>query len=177
MADGLIQNQNRLDAKLGVNSVQGVVPMLIHNNTTAATATAAATTQTLMSYSLPANALNEDGRSVRIRAVFSTAANTNTKTFLITFGSTTVATSAASAFANSTSAVLEAVVTRTGAATQDSFGSFFTTDTTSTTTRGGSSALGAPTETLSAAVTIAAKGTQGSASADITCEYLEVWLY
>lgn len=176
MADGILKAQDRIEAVVGVNSLQGNMPLILHKNTTAASATAAATTQTLMSYSLPAGALNENGRGVKIRAVFSTAANTNTKTFLITFGSTTVSASAASAFANSTSAVLEATVIRTGAATQDAFGTFLTTDTTTTTTRGGSYAPSTPTETLSGAVTIAAKGTQGSASVDITCEYLEVTL-
>lgn len=173
---GTVEQVNRLDAIVEVSGARGVMPILLYSNTTQAAATAAATAQTLMSYSLPAGALNEDGRSVRIRAVFSTAATTNVKTFIIKFGSTIVATSAASAFANSTEAVLEAVVTRTGAATQDSYGTFFTTDTTSTTTRGGASALATPTETLSAAVTIAVVGTQGSAAIDIFAEKMEVWL-
>lgn len=84
------------------------------NTATAGTATGT-TEQVLATYSLPANALNTVGRRLYIRAQFSTAANTNTKTFRLYFGAQVVSNTTAVSAAGS---VLEMRVIKTGASTQ-----------------------------------------------------------
>ena len=124
------------------------------------TATAAATTQTLASYTIPAYFLNTVGQSVRIKAVFTFAANTNNRTPIITFGTFTY-----TGTLNATSAGTESVeclVTRTGVSTQ----AITCTGMTQTTPIINSYTAGTSPETAGIAVT--GQCTQGSASADCT---------
>lgn len=124
------------------------------------TATAAATTQTLGSYTLPAGHLSAVGQSIRVKGVFTFAANTNNRTPIITFGTftytgTTNATS-------SGSEGLECVITRTGVSTQ----AIVCTGMTQTTPIVYSYSAGTSPETAGIAIT--GQCTQGSASADCT---------
>lgn len=134
------------------NSNKGVLN--VYGTSTATTGTSE---ETLASYSLPANALCRDGQSVRIRAWGTTAANGNDKTEKLYFGSTTLISTGALA-ANAKDWYLEATVVRTGAATQTAVANgqanaaIVATDVT------------APTEDLTAAVTIALKATDGTAA-------------
>jgi hypothetical protein len=80
------------------------------------TATAAATTQTLGSYTMPANYLSTVGQSIRVKGVFTFAANTNNRTPIITFGTFTYTGTLNAISAGSEG--LECVITRTGASTQ-----------------------------------------------------------
>ena len=124
------------------------------------TATAAATTQTLGSYTLPANYLTNIGQTLRIKGVFTFAANTNNRTPIITFGTFTY-----TGTLNATSAgteALECIVVKTGASTQE----ITCTGMTQTTPIIYSAAAGSSPDTANIAIT--GQCTQGSASADCT---------
>lgn len=75
---------------------------------------------TIASVTLPANALNVNGKGVRIRAWFSTAANVNSKSANIKFGATVLATATTTTSAQGL--IVEAVVVRRGAASQEAAG-------------------------------------------------------
>ena len=75
----------------------------------------------LITYSLPANSLSADGKGVKIKAWGTTAANGNTKTIKLHFGSTVVRQIGASAI-NDKDWKIDAIVIRTGASTQDALG-------------------------------------------------------
>lgn len=74
---------------------------------------------TLQTFTLPANALNVNGKAIKIRAVFTTAANANIKTIKLHFGSTVIANSGA-ADINNRIIYFDAIVVRTGASAQRS---------------------------------------------------------
>lgn len=137
---------------------------VIYVNVTPAS-TAGTSEETLMSYSLPANALNANGRALRITAVCSTAANANNKGLKILFGAASVADNGIKAV-NNGSIILSGIVIRTGASTQLAFGGSDSRgtgldihDNTLTTSAA---------ETLSNAVTIALRGTTPTSAGDIT---------
>jgi hypothetical protein len=114
--------------------------------------------QTLGTYSLPANALDQAGRKLRIMASFGTAANTNNKTCTLNFGSESVSTPAMATSAEN--AWLQLIVTKTGASTQTVWGngaSLATPIAVYTTT--------AAAEPDTAAIVIAAICTDGTSSA------------
>lgn len=144
------------------NSLQGV----LHVDSTAATTTGTAE-ESVMSYSLPAGALKRNGQSLRIRAWGTTAANGNNKTQKLSFGSATLVSTGALA-ANAKDWYLEAIVVRSGDATQvavangQANGAIVLTDYT------------APTQDLTAAVTIAVKCTDATAAADSLVKCLMV---
>ncbi|MCH8049345.1 hypothetical protein IH979_01390 [Patescibacteria group bacterium] len=75
----------------------------------------------LMTYSLPANSLSADGKGVRISAWGTSAANGNTKTVKLHFGSTVLRQVGPSAL-NAQDWRIEATLIRTGASTQDAVG-------------------------------------------------------
>ena len=133
------------------NTGQGVLDV----DTTAVTTTGTSE-ETIQSYSLPAGALKRNGQSLRVRAWGTTAANGNDKTVKLTFGATTLVSTGALA-ANAKDWYLEAIVVRTGAATQEAIangqfnGAIVVTDRT------------APAETLADAITIATKVTDATA--------------
>ena len=135
------------------NTGQGVLDV----DTTAVT-TATTSEETIQSYTLPADALKRNGQSLRIRAWGTTAATANDKTIKLTFGSTTLISTGALA-ANAKDWYLEAIVVRTGAATQEAIANgqanaaIVATDRT------------APTETLADAITLAVKATDATAAA------------
>lgn len=125
------------------------------------TATAAATTQTLGGYTLPASYLTNVGQSIRIRVQYTTAANANSKTPVIVFGTFTY-TGTALTGAGAQSASYECTVTKTGASTQNIVCSGLSVVTPVAVT----SASGTSTDT--ATIAINGQCTQGAASADCT---------
>ena len=72
---------------------------------------------TLHTFTLPADALNADGKAIRIKAIFRTAANANVKTIKLHFGGTVVGQSGAAAI-NNRIIYFDAIVVRTGASVQ-----------------------------------------------------------
>jgi hypothetical protein len=133
---------------------------------TAAAATAAGTAeQVLATYSLPAGTLDAVGRTIRIRAFFVTAANTNGKTCKLYFGSKSISTG--SVTTSAAAPYLELVVTKSGSSTQiiGGIGYGGTTGIVPVALTG----AGTATETDTAAIVIKASGTDGTDSAgDIT---------
>jgi hypothetical protein len=166
-----------LDA--GIDELQtaaGIAPTALANiggnlsidNGTAGT-TAVITEETLLTYTLPASSLTQDGRGVRIRAWGTTAANANLKTIKLKFGATNVLDTGAVA-SNGETWYFEADVYRTGAATQDAIGKpyFYVAAI-----NGGQ--ITNPAETLSAGFAIVVSGQNGTATAnDIVAEGLSV---
>ena len=75
----------------------------------------------LMSFSLPANSLNADGKVIRIIAWGTTGANANEKIVKLFFG-TAVVRQIGSAAINNKDWRIDAVVVRTGASAQDALG-------------------------------------------------------
>ena len=123
----------------------------------------------LISESLPAGTLSVDGDAIRIVAAGTFAANANNKTVKLYFGGTVLVSSGAVAVNNGNWRI-EALVIRTGAATQKASASLACSDPATLAARSG---YAAPTETLSGAVTIKVTG-EGTADGDVTAELLHV---
>ena len=144
----------------------GVVTVPNMDNTT--TASGAGSPANLKSYALPANALAANGQAIRVTAWGTTANNGNAKALRIAFGATlvanfTLATGTAAAW------IVKALVSRTGAATQDAVQEYGQHSSTSATGPN----ITTPAETLSGAVTVQCSCTQTSA-ADVVQEGLLV---
>jgi hypothetical protein len=122
------------------------------------TATAAATTQTLASVTIPANTFTTTGAAYRIKGTWTKAANVNSVTPIITFGTFTY-----TGGANTTSAgseTLECLIVRTGVSTQ----STTCNGVNQVTPIAAAYAAGTASEVADIAVT--GQCTQGAASAD-----------
>lgn len=122
------------------------------------TATAAATTQTLASTTVPANTFTTTGAAFRIKGTWTKAANVNSITPIITFGTYTL-----TGGANTTSAgseTLECLVVRSGVSTQN----ITCNGVNQVTPIAATYAAGTSPETADIAIT--GQCTQGSASAD-----------
>jgi hypothetical protein len=129
-------------------------------NTTQA-ATAANTTETdLWTYTLPANALDQDGKAIRVTTWGTTAATANTKRMRLYVGSTLVADNGATA-ANNLSWRHTVLIIRTGAAAQVNLGEYQIQNTVSAT-----AGHVASTADTTAAITIKLSGTNGTAAAN-----------
>lgn len=130
---------------------------VLTTNTTQAGTTAVTTEEELWTYSLPANTLNANGKAVKITAYGTCAANGNTKNMRVYFGST-AGVLLTGAF-NGSSWKIVVIVTRTGETAQllSGAGQAGGTANTNVTTA---------SQTLSGAVAIAMKGTNGTAAAD-----------
>jgi hypothetical protein len=125
----------------------------------------------LWTYSLPANALLENGRGVKIRACVNLAATATTKTTKLYFGSTVIATRAAAD--NDSDLWIEATVLRTGGATQVASSLVVNRNTAATLVL-----VTAPTETLTSAVTIKITGQNGTGNLnDIVFKHVSVELF
>lgn len=149
--------------QVSVNRSRGAISGNLITYSTTAAATAANTTETdLWSFSLPASTLVENGQAVRVIVHGATAANANTKTLRLYFGSTLVGSMSGAANNNTWS--FQADVIRTGATTQQAnVLGFLGTITAS------ANAFTTPAETLSGAITIKVTGQNGTAAAsDIT---------
>lgn len=133
----------------------------------ATTCTIADTNTTdLWTFNLPANTLNEDGKTVRITAWGTTAANVNNKTEQATFGGTVIATRGPNADSGF-SWVLRADVMRTGASAQLAHGN------SEAATTGAVAAYVLRTTTIAAdntqPITLKVTGLNGTASAGDVC--------
>ena len=141
--------------------------------TTTATASTATGTgeQVLATYSLPANALDVTGRTLRIKAAFTAASNGNNKTFKLYFGASAITSGTLTT--SGKNGVAELIVTKSGSSTQIVYGTMLV-DTTPITPY--VNASGSDTDT--SAITIKFSGTDGTNSAgdivldSFTIEYL-----
>jgi hypothetical protein len=120
----------------------------------------------LWTYTMPANTLSADSYGVRITAYVTTAANANNKTVALTFGATTLVTTATAGY-NNTLFIFTFTVYRTGASAQSSFGQYGRRDF--------GSGEGAPSDNFTyttpaadttAAIAIKIVGTNGTANAN-----------
>ena len=75
---------------------------------------------TLQTFTLPANALNANGKAIRIRATFVVANNNNVKTVKLHFGATVIASSGPSDLLQNLVVYFDVIVVRTGASAQRS---------------------------------------------------------
>lgn len=142
---------------------------IINVDTTAGSTAANTTETTLITYSLPANSLDANGKGVRIRVTGQTANNANTKTVRLYFGTTVLFSNDITTAPNNQSWEFDAVVIRTSATTQKciSRGTVGVAPQTTTYTGAG--------ETLTSGVTIKVTGQNGTAMAsDITAQMMIV---
>ena len=135
-------------AQKGTGTATGPVSVVLHANTTAV-GNVGAGEDDLMTYSLPANTLSANGKGVRITACVTYAANGNTKTIKLYFGSTVLVTR--SAGDNGSFIKLEGYVTRTGASTQEASGFLYFTN-------GSALTRSTPAEDTTGAITIKMTG-------------------
>lgn len=143
--------------QLVIDVNNGVGGQLFSQVPTVATAAGTAE-QFLSSYTLPPNYLARNGQSVRFKATFSFAANTNNRTPKIYFGTTVTKAGTVNATSGG-SASYECIVSRSGAATQTSscVGLDGVTNVVQTFPGG--------TEDLTTAIAIRASCTDGTSSA------------
>src|SRR5437667_4131818 len=149
-------------------STAAAYPITTPDVDTATTSSGAGSPANLKSYTVPANTLDVNGLGLKIRAWGTTANNANAKAFRIAFGATLVANftltiSTAGAW------YVEAMVYRTGAATQKAIQTYAQHAATTPT----APLLTTPAETLSGAVVVQCSCTQTSA-ADVVQEGLTV---
>ncbi len=145
---------------------QGHVAGALKVNSTAV-GNVGAGTDDLITYSLPANTLNANGRTIRINAWGTTANNAAAKTVTLEFGSQTIMTQALTANIAGTWRIT-AYVSRTGSGTQDIFAELLQLATVVH-----KQTLTAGTQTDTAAITIKCTGTATSDN-DIVQEGLVV---
>lgn len=138
------------------------------NTFAVATGTIADTNETVLwTYTLPANSLNANGTKIRIRAWGACAANANNKTMRLYFGATVLNLSGTAAFNNNTFQY-DAIVIRTGAATQVALavGDTATAGAGLAGTNLGNHIQTAPTEDTTAAIVVKVTGQNAVASAN-----------
>lgn len=134
--------------------------MGVINSTYATVGTGTGTSeQVLGTYSLPANALDQVGRRLKIRATFHCAANANNKTMKLYFGASVISTGVLAT--NDKNGWLELDVVKSGASTQIVCGRG-QVDTTMLTPYVNASGADADT----AAIVIKFSGTDGTSSAN-----------
>jgi hypothetical protein len=129
-----------------------VIQTLTSNSTTAGTP-ASVNPTTLWSYSLPANALDYDGKAIRVTAWGTVSATVGVKGAQIQFNNDVV--SVRGTGQTSVTWWLQAVVTRTGAATLQGFGTDFTGNSVS----GAGPTISSPGISTATAITISVVGT------------------
>ncbi len=148
----------------GQTVVNGRTSPMLTTSLVAASTTAVTTAEDLISYTVPANTLRI-GQRVRIKAWGSTAANANTKTGRLFFGSANLG--GWSAALNAVGWSITAEVFITGSATQEYVRESLTSSMQVT--------RGDTTQSLSSTIAVKFQGQNGTASAgDITCEGLTV---
>lgn len=119
----------------------------------------------LVNYSLPAGTLSADGKKLRLRIFVSFAANANSKTVRIYFGST-VMTFPNAVAVNGGNGLYLLEVTRTGASAQSLTGRLSYANSNTGNEGGNSNRYEAPAENTANAITIKVTG-QGSATGDV----------
>lgn len=167
--DVVLTGKNKIGAA-GVNAtgqrvVNGVTSDMVYLNTGSVATTAVITAEDLMSYTIPASAL-KPGMRVRIRAWGTTAANGNSKTFRLFFGSANLGGQVTST--SGAGWELDATVVVTGSNTQEYSRIGYASTVVSLGT-------GTPTETDTNAIIVKMQGQNGVASSgDITCQGFSV---
>lgn len=141
---------------------------VIFGNTAVAATATGTTEQILATYSLPANALNTVGRRLRVHAQFSTAANVNTKTFRLYFGTQVISNSTAVSAAGS---VLDLYITKSGANTQIVTGSGYAGTVLTTPF----SAAGANTDTAAIVIKATCQDTTSAANDCVLQDFFAQW--
>ena len=116
----------------------------------------------LITYSLPADTLSDDGKGVRITAWGSVAVNGNTKTVRLDFGATTIRAIGPSAISGLDWRI-DGLVFRTSATSQDAMA------TESLDATGQDTTITTPAETLSGTVVIRITG-EATTDNDVVCE-------
>lgn len=113
------QDPSQLNATINSVIVQqnAIAPGLLFANPALAPTGTGTAEQFLSAYNLPAGYLTRVGQSIRFKAHFSFAANTNNRTPKIYFGTTITKTGTVNATSGG-SAMYECTVTRTGVSTQ-----------------------------------------------------------
>lgn len=157
-------NANILGIKAGTSSNDAAVGGVLSVNLTDASVTDG-TMQDLRSYSIPANTLAVNGQWVSVEVFGTTAANANSKTVYLYFGSTLLVSRGIGGVATAGGWVLRGKIFRTGATTQKAIGEAKYENPGSSPTH--SFLYTTPAETLSSAVTVKVQGDGGAAS-DIT---------
>lgn len=156
--------------KLGRGSDIGLGGVIISNST--AVGSVGGGEDTLITYTLPKGLLGTTGDVLEIQAFGIFAANGNTKTVILYFGSTAIYTTTAVA-ANGGNWAFRAVITRTGAATQNVLATLDSSNATVRAVMGFNTAFTAATETLADALVVKCTGT-GTADNDIVQKSLIV---
>lgn len=145
-----------------VNAVQVRVLHLAHSGANSGTVET-----DLSSYSLPAGHLSADGKAVRVTAFVSFAANANTKSVRIYFGSTALASIPASSANSGGNASYVFTVVRTGAAAQSAFGRGGVAGSNVGNESQNVNAFSSLGENTANAITIRITGQSGTASNDV----------
>ena len=142
-------------------------------STTAVGNVGASAPDDLISYSLPASAVNSTGRGVRITAWGTCANNANAKTFTLNFGSQVVLTHACTASVAGEVWRIVTLVHRTGASTQD-WTSIYEGSTGVAGAFEFDPELGTATQTESGAIVIKMQTTVSTSDNDIVQEGMRV---
>lgn len=141
----------------------------INLDTTAASTIADTAETTLITYTLPANTLDANGKGVRIRVAGNTKNDANTKTIRLYFGATVLMSNDVTTAPNNQSWEFEAEVFRTAATTQKAISRGTVAAVQQTTTYTGAG------ETLTSTVVIKVTGQNGSAViTEITAQLMKV---
>jgi len=140
-------------ARVGTSTLQARMAQVLYQNQSVQTASASEVS--IVSYSLPANALAVNAQALRITAHGNYSAGSGTGAALIKFGATIIATEA---IANGSSFRFEVLLTRVGASTQTAASMEINNAVLS-------AAYTAPAETLSGAVTVDFRGNVGTGGA------------
>lgn len=130
--------------------------------------TNAAVNETQLSYIIPANTLNANGKGIEVAAWGVTAANGNNKTVRLIIGATVPITSGAIALNNGQWSI-KATYVRSAAAVQDSYGVY---QNAAPTTVGPTRVAG--TDDTTTALTVAVQASCPTAGADLTATGMKV---
>lgn len=148
---------------MGTGTGLGLPSMVVNINTTAV-GNVGVGEDDLMTYSLPADSCNSNGRTIRVTAWGTTANNVNAKTVKLHFGATVILTTALTVSQVGVWKITAEIV-RTGASAQEAVASLL---------QGGATTLvdveqSAPSEAHASAITIKATGT-ATANNDVVQE-------
>lgn len=148
--------------KIGASTETAKLGGIINTDSVSAATIANTSATTLFSYTLPANAMDVDGRVLRFTAWGGFAANGNTKTVTLKWnGASGTSIMSYSAAPNNQNWVLQGTVIRTGSSTQDFFGISILGPTAAT-----NATYGTATATDTAAITLHVTAQNGTAAAN-----------
>jgi hypothetical protein len=168
--DASAANHVRLSLNEVVDDIGRLLPSSVQ---TTVVGNVGAGVDNLMSYELPADALNAAGNFVRIRGGGTAANNATAKNLLLKFGAASLLGTLALTASQVGKWYVDATVTRTGSDTQDYVATVL--EGVGTTLAAGKQAIlfGTGTENEDAAITIQFQG-EGGADNDVTQEWMEV---